>query len=93
MRIVNIAALKNQLSRYLDEVRRGNEVLVRDRKTPIARIVPLARDPETEEAALVAAGQLRLPEAALPASFWSMPAPRVPMRRIVAAVNAERDEE
>ena len=93
MRSVNIATLKNQLSRYLNEVRRGEEVLVRDRKTPIAKIVPLSRAPEAEEAALVAAGLLRLPEAALPASFWSMPAPRVPLRRIVSAVEAERNEE
>lgn len=35
------AELKNHLSRYLDHVKRGGEVLVLDRKRPIARIVPL----------------------------------------------------
>jgi len=95
MRSVNIAALKNELSRYLNEVRQGEELLIRDRNVPIAKIVPLhqAGEPEAEELALVAAGKLRLPEALLPASFWSMPAPRVSLKRAVAAVSAERDED
>lgn len=95
MRSVNIAALKNELSRYLSEVRQGEEFLIRDRKIPIAKIVPLrqAGEPEAEELALAAAGKLRLPEAALPASFWSMPAPRLTLKRAIAAVRAERDEE
>jgi antitoxin (DNA-binding transcriptional repressor) of toxin-antitoxin stability system len=95
VRSVNIAALKNGLSRYLSEVRQGEELLIRDRKTPIAKIVPLAQagEPEAEDLALAAEGKLRLPEAALPASFWAMPAPRVALKRVVAAVEAERDEE
>ena len=94
MRSVNIAALKNELSRYLREVRQGEEFLIRDRKIPIAKIVPLrqAGEPEAEELALAAAGKLRLPEAVLPASFWSMPAPRLTLKRVIAAVRAERDE-
>jgi prevent-host-death family protein len=41
-----IADLKNNLSRYLDQVRRGAEITVLDRDTPIARIVPFApREP------------------------------------------------
>ena len=95
MRTVNIAALKNELSRYLNQVREGEELLVRDRKTPIAKIIPFSppETPEAEELALVAAGKLRLPDASLPESFWSMPAPRVALTRIRAAVAAERDED
>ena len=37
-----IADLKNNLSRYLAFVRGGGEVVVFDRETPIARIVPFA---------------------------------------------------
>ncbi len=36
----NIATLKNNLSRYLKSVQAGEEVIVLDRETPIARIVP-----------------------------------------------------
>ena len=95
MRSVNIADLKNQLSRYLNEVRHGEELLVQDRRTPIAKIVPLSRadDFESAELALAAEGKLRLPERPLPESFWSMPAPRVTLRRLVEAIQAERDEE
>ena len=95
MRSVNIAVLKNELSRYLSEVRQGEEFLIRDRKIPIAKIVPLrqAGEPGAEELALAASGKLRLPETALPASFWSMPAPRLTLKRAIAAVRAERDEE
>jgi prevent-host-death family protein len=95
MRSVNIAALKNGLSRYLNEVREGEELLIRDRNIPIAKIVPLPQsgEPEAKELALAAAGKLRLPDASLPTSFWSMPAPRVSLKRAVAAVRAERDED
>jgi prevent-host-death family protein len=36
-----IANLKNNLSRYLDHVRRGGSVIVLDRDRPVARLVPL----------------------------------------------------
>ena len=37
-----ISELKARLSAYLAEVRAGGEVLVYDRATPIARLVPIA---------------------------------------------------
>jgi prevent-host-death family protein len=40
-----IANLKNNLSRYLEHVRRGGSVIVLDRDRPVARLVPL---PHTE---------------------------------------------
>ena len=41
MKTVNIGTLKNKLSAYLQDVRNGEEVIVQDRKKPIARIVPI----------------------------------------------------
>jgi prevent-host-death family protein len=38
MRSVNIAELKNRLSLYINEVKAGEGILVRDRNLPIARI-------------------------------------------------------
>jgi prevent-host-death family protein len=38
---VKITELKARLSAYLAEVRSGGEVLVYDRATPIARLVPI----------------------------------------------------
>ena len=41
MKKAGIAALKNNLSRYLDQVRGGESILVMDRNQPVAKIVPL----------------------------------------------------
>jgi prevent-host-death family protein len=40
MNYARIGQLRNGLSRYLDQVREGGEVLVLDRDRPVARIVP-----------------------------------------------------
>ncbi len=40
MKSVRIAELKSKLSEYLRGVRKGQSVIVLDRETPIARIVP-----------------------------------------------------
>jgi prevent-host-death family protein len=39
-----VAELKASLSRYLERVRAGHEVLVTDRGQPIAKIVPIAAE-------------------------------------------------
>lgn len=95
MRSVNIAELKNRLSAYLNDVREGEEILIRDRHLPIAKIVPLsqAEGLESELLTLAASGKAKLPEADLPKSFWKMPAPRIPMITLRTAVRADRDEE
>jgi len=38
-----IGQLKNQLSRYLDRVREGTDVIVYDRDQPVARLTPIGR--------------------------------------------------
>ena len=40
MQAVKIADLKNNLSRHLARVKRGGELTVMDRNTPVARLVP-----------------------------------------------------
>ena len=42
MNQVRIADLKAHLSRYLARVRKGDSVVICDRQTPIARLVPIA---------------------------------------------------
>ena len=95
MHEVNIAELKNRLSHYLDKVRGGEEILVKDRKKPVAKIVPLASgiDLDAEELELIAEGVLRPPQAELPASFWKMPRPRVKGNKALEAILADRDED
>ena len=43
MQTASVSELKANLSRYLREVRRGGEVQVLNRGTPVARLVPAAR--------------------------------------------------
>jgi antitoxin (DNA-binding transcriptional repressor) of toxin-antitoxin stability system len=40
MKYTKIGQLRDGLSRYLDQVRDGDEILVLDRDRPVARIVP-----------------------------------------------------
>jgi len=95
MKSVNITELKDRLSGYLNDVKGGEEILVRDRNQPVARIVPLtrSRDEDEELLALAAQGKLRLGEGVVEESFWQMPAPRVSAAALRRAVDQERDED
>jgi len=53
---VKIADLKNNLSRHLARVRRGGEIIVLDRDTPVARIVPFTHAPMGAKQAKARAG-------------------------------------
>ncbi len=62
MRTVNVAELKNSLSKYLTFAKAGEEVVIRERNLPVAKLIPFtAGDAEEQELLLVAAGKLRLP--------------------------------
>jgi prevent-host-death family protein len=41
MKIANIAEFKNQLSRFLAAVEEGEEVEIRRRNIPVARVIPV----------------------------------------------------
>ncbi len=63
MRSVNVAELKNQLSKYLAFAKQGEESVIRDRSLPVAKLVPLsAEDASEEELLLVASGKMRMPK-------------------------------
>jgi antitoxin (DNA-binding transcriptional repressor) of toxin-antitoxin stability system len=75
MRTVNIGKLKNELSAYLQYVRNGEEVVVKDRNVAVARILPFDRSSVSdEEARLVAEGKLKLPKREMDwDEFFSLP--------------------
>ena len=63
MRSVNIAELKNRLSKYLTFAKGGEEIIIRDRNFPVAKLVPFLSDEASEEELLlVAAGKMRMPK-------------------------------
>lgn len=93
MRSTNIADLRNRLTQYLKEVRAGEEIVVRDRQRPIARIIPLVLDDDSsEDVALVAEGLLRKGGRPLPPSFWKTRRASITLRTAAAAVSADREE-
>lgn len=97
MKTVNIGTLKNQLSAYLHYVRSGEEIIVRDRNKPVARIVPIrdsARDSsgfdfEKHKADLIARGILRPPIDPAPMdwdAFDALPKPTVSAEAAAEAI-------
>lgn len=93
MQTVNIADLKNNLSAYLEQVRNGLELVVKDRNRPIARLLPLGEDLDAEEEALVASGLMRLPLEPKNNDFLDLPAPEIAIENIRQIIRAERDED
>ncbi len=79
MHSVNIAELNNNLSRYLEQVKAGKEIIVRDRNLAVARLVPINEtdSPNEELSRLAAQGKIRLGEGAVDDSYWKMKLPRV----------------
>jgi prevent-host-death family protein len=63
MKKASISILKAHLSRYVDAVKSGEEVIVTERGRPVARLTPLdnAREPEGRAALLVREGRMRPP--------------------------------
>lgn len=71
MKRATITETKNRLSRILDEVRRGETILITDRKVPVARIEPVRGSPGAKDerlAALIGEGIVSPPEHALDAA-------------------------
>ncbi len=46
MKQTNVSGLKARLSEYLAAVRNGETVVVHDRRTPIARLIPVGESPD-----------------------------------------------
>ncbi|MDR7455287.1 MAG: type II toxin-antitoxin system prevent-host-death family antitoxin [Armatimonadota bacterium] len=90
-----ITRLKARLSEYVDAVRSGKEIIVTDRGRPVARLIAVSgdalRDPRTAE--LIRLGLARPASRPLPPDFWTLPRPRDPKGRVLAALIEERAEE
>jgi len=95
MRSVNVAKLKDQLSKYLSFAKGGEEVVIRDRNLPVAKLVPFsAEGADDQEVALVASGKLRLPKAELDVeALLKIPTGTVEGNKAIQTIVAEREEE
>ncbi len=95
MQSITLAELEKNLRDYVKEVRAGREVVIRDRKRPFAKLVPIDEDAELEAHVLrlVAEGRARLPIAPLPPEFWTEERSQAPLEQLVALVSEDRDED
>ncbi|MBI2059880.1 MAG: type II toxin-antitoxin system Phd/YefM family antitoxin [Nitrospirae bacterium] len=59
MKSVTISALKAGLSAILRQVRRGERIIILDRREPVAEIVPFEKRGQSSEERLVREGRLR----------------------------------
>jgi prevent-host-death family protein len=94
MKTVNIGDLKNQLSAYLQYVKSGEDVIVRDRNCPIARITSYSPSAVSEEEQqLVASGEMKLAENEMDwSAFWASPSGKLSKKAAVQAVLDDRAE-
>lgn len=74
MKKVNVSTLKNDLSKYLRQVRKGEAILVLDRDLPIATLAPItaAVSPDDQLAALETEGIVRRGDPAV-LEDWRVP--------------------
>jgi prevent-host-death family protein len=94
MRIINVTELRNHLRTYLSFARSGEEVVIRDRNLPVAKLVPFtAEGTDDQELMLVAAGKLRLPSARLDVkALLKIPTGTVAGNKAIQAVVGGREE-
>jgi prevent-host-death family protein len=94
VRSVSIAELKNHLSKYLTFAKDGEEIVIRDRNLPVAKLVPFSADDSTEEELfLVAAGKIRLPKHSLDLEkILRVPTGRVLGHKVTQALLDEREQ-
>jgi prevent-host-death family protein len=99
-RVAKVSELKAGLSAYLARVKRGEEVLVTERGTPIARLVPVAERRGRPASALeermerlIREGRaVRYGTGRVSEEFWKLPLPTVPDASLSQAVIEERGE-
>jgi prevent-host-death family protein len=94
MRSVNVAELKNSLSKYLTFAKAGEEVVIRDRNLPVAKLVPFpAEDAGSQELLLVGVGKMRLPKKPLDlAALLKIPAGKVTRGAVARAITEDRED-
>lgn len=92
MKTTTITEAKNGLSALIDRVRAGESIVILDRGTPVARLEPVANDPDASGRVkrLVRAGLVRARIGPPPLDLMRTPAPSLAVG--ASAVQALLDE-
>ncbi len=93
MKTAAVSELKARLSKYLNQVKSGEEVLITDHGTPVARLLPISRKRAVSEsmAAMEKRGLIRLGSGKLPKDFWAMPKAEDSEGLVLRALLEERE--
>ena len=94
MKKASISILKAQLSRYVDAVKSGEEVIVTERGRPVARLTGTGpgSTPTGRVASLVREGRMRAPTHPAPSDLLEPRGPADPEGRSLELLLAERWE-
>ncbi len=95
MKTAGVAELKARLTSYLKLVKSGNEILITDRGSPLAMLVPIdsSRRRNARCQRLAAGGLLRLGKRRMPKSLLVPPkGPQNIGKGVLSALLSERDE-
>lgn len=92
--VAKVSELKAGLSAYLRRVKAGEEVVVTERGTPVAKLVPIPKDedPDMERMRRLARqGLVTLGTGRIPDDFWDLPRPKDPEGLVLKALLEERE--
>lgn len=94
VKATGIAELKARLSRYLDQVKSGQEVVITERGRPVAKLVPLRSTErgESRRERLARAGLLHLGSGRIRAALLKPPKGPSIGKSVLKELLAERDE-
>lgn len=101
MRSVSVKELKDDLTRYLDEVQAGKELVIKRKNKTVAKIIPFgkAEDSLTDEELeahvlqLAAEGRIHLGKGPVPKDFFDEPLAEISANSLVPLIIEDRDEE
>lgn len=96
MKTTPVSRLKATLSECLAQVKAGEEIIVTERGTPIAKLIPFSPDrsfPPPHLLEMARAGLIRIGSLHLPDGFRDMPRPADPHGAGITALLEERAEE
>ncbi len=92
MKTAAVSELRARLSKYLERVKAGEEIVITRRGTPVARLAPISREKTSRiaMASLESRGLIRLGSGKLPKDFWRIPKPEDPGGSVLEALLADR---
>ena len=93
MKTAAVSELKARLSKYLNRVKAGEEVLITDRGDPVARLLPISRARAGRETmkSMEKRGLIRIGSGRLPKDFWKIPKPEDSKGLVLKALLEERE--